>query len=208
MPPCHLYCLAHYCHPSPTTPPAPPQAVLEPGTTYVFEVEVTNAGVLPSSPISLSAIPADAPVGTTTLFPIAALDPGSSADIVFQVMLPADAGAGAVFAGTLDVLSGLGSYPLNLQFTSGTNVTGSLTVEVDDEVGGGTLGKERGPGAGRQQMHATLAGPEGTERCAGRDAGRWLSVQHAACSLAQLQGGACGCSTRPPMHAPSFPRCS
>ena len=102
---------------------------------------MANAGVLPSSPISLSAIPADAPVATTTLFPIAALDPGSSADIVFQVTLPADAVAGAVYAGTLNVLSGLGAYPLSLQFTSGINVTGSLTVEVDDEVGrGGTLG--------------------------------------------------------------------
>ena len=98
-------------------------------------LQVTNSGTLSSAPILLSDIPATAPIASTTLFPLAPLAPGDSADIVFTVTLPADTPVGSVFSGSLSVVSGLNSYPLSLHFTCSTNVTGSLTVEVVDEVG-------------------------------------------------------------------------
>lgn len=116
------------------------KAELEPGRAYTFEVAVSNTGVLPSSPITLSALPAGAPLHTSTLFPIAPLSPGGSADIVFEVQLPVDAPTGQIYQGTVSVRSGTDSYPLHLHFTCGTNVSGSLVVEAVDEVGAGEGG--------------------------------------------------------------------
>lgn len=94
------------------------QAEVEPGRTYTFEIEVTNIGTLPSSPISLSDIPSSAPLRTTTVFPIALLNPDDSADIVFEMTLPADTPVGGVFQGSLSVRSGLSHYPMSFQVCS------------------------------------------------------------------------------------------
>lgn len=115
-------------------------------------MSITNTGALPSAPITLPPIPAAAPVRLATVLPLPPLGPAETADLVFVVALPSDAAVGTVFTGSFAVQSGLGSYPLDLRFTAGTNVTGSLTVEVTDEV---SRALPACPGSAMQRCGAT-----------------------------------------------------